>query len=145
MDRRDWLLLLLGMSEPDGSHPPPVDRVRVMKCLFVLGETVEGVKDGDYYDFTPYNYGPFDSAVYRDADQLGVSGLIQDVKVNGSKAYLATPEGVERAKQLEKDHPKEAAFLLKVRTWANRLPFAELLKAIYKRWPEQRANSVFMG
>ena len=116
------------------------------KCLFVLGETFPGVKTGPFYSFRPHNFGPFDAAVYRDAEDLASRGWIEVVSLkNGHMAYRATPAGVARAQDLMRRLPSETLFLSDVRSWANRVSLSDLLKAIYEKWPDYRAPSVFVA
>lgn len=142
MNRADWLLLLLGLPEEDGSAPPAMDRVRVVKSLFVLGKrfTIP-----DYYNFQPYNYGPFDSAVYTDAETMAGTGLVE--QINGRYvSYAATEAGKARAAQIGAQvNPAFKDQLLAVRRWANNVDFQTLVRAIYNEWPETRVNSIFRG
>lgn len=145
MQRDDWIILLLGLPDQDGTIPP-VDQVRVMKCLFVAGERIKQLQHSDdYYEFRPYHYGPFTAVVYSDADTLEGEGFLDKIKVGRYDGYVATQAGVERAAILAERHPEAADYLRQVRSWANGISFTMLLKAIYKEWPQYRANSVFFG
>jgi len=120
-----------------------MDRVRVMKCLFVISKrfTVQG----EYYKFRPYNYGPFDSAVYSDAEALAAQGLIEQ-QTGRYVRYMALPPAVERAGAIAPAlNPDFIAYLREVRRWANGVDFSTLVKAIYEAWPETRVNSIFQG
>jgi hypothetical protein len=145
VERKDWLLLALGAPEPDGSQPLALDRVRIMKCLFLLGEGLPSIKAGEFYSFRPYNYGPFDPCVYSDAEQLAATRFLDPVQVGAHRGYRVTLKGMEAAKRLAEQHPAAARYAVKLRHWANRLDFVTLLKAIYDKWPQYKANSVFFG
>lgn len=59
--------------------------------------------------------------------------------------YSATPEGVERALALSDELPGQAVeYLRSAVGWTRKLTFSQLVSAIYARYPEQRANSVFV-
>ena len=140
MNRPDWLVLLLGLPEADGTAPPSMDRVRVMKCLFILSKNF--TISGDFYNFRPYNYGPFDDTVYRDAELLAREGWIEQQDVR----YTALGPAVQRANELAPTlNPAFVAKLREVRAWANTQSFSTLVKAIYAAWPETRVNSIFQG
>lgn len=143
LTRPDWLLLLLGLPEADGSAPASMDRVRVMKCLFVMSKRF--TLQGDFYNFRPYNYGPFDDAVYRDAETLAGQGYIEQLP-GRYVHYAALAPAVERAKQFAPTlNPDFIAYVREVRKWATTVDFSTLVKAIYTAWPETRVNSIFQG
>lgn len=145
LNRSDWLLLLLGLSESDGQAAPPMDRVRVMKCLFVLSKNMPTVTGAGFYSFEPYNYGPFDKHVYSDAEALAGEGLLEMVQGRYTK-YAVTEAGRAKAAALVPQASGDAVqYLRRVRAWANAVDFSTLVKAIYQAWPEQKANSIFQG
>jgi hypothetical protein len=39
---------------------------------------------GQFYQFVPYNYGPFDAKVYHDLDKLVLEGLVTTVPSGGA-------------------------------------------------------------
>lgn len=140
MDRKDWLMLLLG-AEDAGGATPPLGRAWVEKCLFVVAERLPQAREarGGFYRFTTLNYGPSDPDVARDAQVLQAEGLI--VGLDGS--YRATEAGRARARALAGSDPSGADYLRRCRAWAGKLSFSELLRAIHAEWPEMRAGSVF--
>lgn len=146
LQREDWCLLVLGAA--DGASLQPV---QLQKSLFLIGENVRPRKSGlsrEFYDFEPYDYGPFDSSVYADADALAAQGLAVVATRPGRsyREYAATPIGVRRAKELALQLPNETAdYVCRVVEWARTKSFSEIVRAIYQKYPEQRARSVFNG
>lgn len=57
--------------------------VQLQKSLFVLGRRRAKDLGGDFYNFQPYDYGPFDASVYHDADALPLAGLDPDRRTEG--------------------------------------------------------------
>lgn len=143
MERKDWTLLAISFAEGE-----PMSPVQLQKSLFLLGRNFPSEVGHDFYEFTPHYYGPFSATIYDDAAQLGAEGLVRVERQPGRSwaEYTATPRGMARAGQLNKQAPQQAGCYLKATVeWARSLSFQQLVSAIYKRYPEQRANSVFQG
>jgi len=66
-----WVLLAL-LAAKDHSLTP----VQLQKSLFLLGKRRPHDIGKAFYHFRPYDYGPFDVAVYTDTDQLVEEGLV---------------------------------------------------------------------
>lgn len=135
MTKRDWTLLAIAAADGE-----PLSPVQLQKILFLLGEFK--LKGKRFYRFVPYNYGPFDPEIYRDAETLEAEGLISITSGGRWKGYAATPRGLAVADRINAN-PDAKDYLRRVVTWARSLSFQELLRAIYARFPEYRANSVF--
>ncbi|MFC1735385.1 DUF488 family protein [Candidatus Hydrogenedentota bacterium] len=56
-----------------------VSRIELMKWAFILSREYCSRKDGPFYDFVPYQYGPFSFALYRDMEPLVERGLVMEV------------------------------------------------------------------
>lgn len=141
MERRDWLLLTLSVT--DGT---PLTPVQLQKSLFLLGQNLRDGLGEDYYEFRPYNYGPFCVDIYSDATDLAHEGLVEISRPPGRSwvEYGATPAGLDTARSVKNfvtDHVLE--YISTVVTWTRSLTFPQLVSAIYESYPEQRANSVF--
>jgi uncharacterized protein YwgA len=140
MDRKGWTLLAISFAGESGLSP-----VQLQKCIFILGEEQENKVGSDFYEFSPYNYGPFSKLVYQDAEELASEGLVLIERPAGSYAtYRITPTGAKRAGQLRSEAPESAVTYLRTLVeWSQQLSFSELLRAIYTKYPKYRANSVF--
>ena len=123
--------------------------MQLQKVLFLLGkELASEVGPEKFYDFTPYNYGPFDKTVYRDAEDLAERGSVAISAPSGFRRYAPTPEGLAAHEaEIKERAPKRAvAYLEKIGCIGRRgFLFSALVSAIYSRYPEFRANSVFQG
>lgn len=71
MTRQDWTLLAIGLANGQG-----LSAVQLQKVLFLLERGVPKEISKPFYKFVPYNYGPFDSLVYHDADRLVLKNLV---------------------------------------------------------------------
>ena len=140
-DRSDWVLLALAAA--DGHRLSPL---KLQKALFLLSEQRRSEVGADFYHFRPYYYGPFDPAVYHDADELIHDGFVQLDTNYGRRLrlYALTPEGKAKAAAVAKRHPQKAIeYLTRVVEWAQPLAFHELVRSIYEKYPKMRANSIF--
>jgi uncharacterized protein YwgA len=143
MERKDWTLLAISFAEGE-----PMSPVQLQKTLFLLGRNFPSEVGQDFYEFTPHYYGPFSATIYDDAAQLAADGLVRVERQpwRSWAEYTATPRGMARAGDLNKHAPPQAVLYLKATVdWARSLSFQQLVSAIYKRYPDQRANSVFQG
>jgi hypothetical protein len=140
MERKDWALLAISFAGGRGLSP-----VQLQKSLFLLGKELPAEVGDGFYDFIPYNYGPFDRAVYVDANKLSEDGLV-NIAERSLKEYSPTPLGLQCASLLEgAASPRARAYLQQIVKWTQSLSFSQLVRAIYDRYPEYRQNSVFQG
>jgi|AP95_1055475.scaffolds.fasta_scaffold56069_2 hypothetical protein len=141
MDRKEILLLATLAAGDSGLTP-----VQLQKSLFLIGESkLQGVPD-TYYKFIPYNYGPFDAAIYAEADELSAAGHIAQNPVQGRSwtIYNVTVAGENSAQQIKSTCPGDLAEYIKsVVDWTKSLSFSGLLRSIYAAYPQFRENSVF--
>jgi len=141
MVRRDWVLLAIAAAEGEALSP-----VQLQKCMFLIGENCKSAVGKRFYKFVPFNYGPFNPTIYDDAQELEAEGLIRIGQKQGQRwvQYSATPKGINRARELEKDLSEEVLnYLHLVVDWARRQTFQKLVNTIYKHYPQYRKNSVF--
>ncbi len=128
--RQDWLLLFLGA---EGGHLP-TDQIRVMKGMFLLDRT-DGHPAHGLYHFEAYDYGPFDSTVYRDLDALQLQGLVRVTRHVGSsrKTYELTDAGRAMFAELVDSTPPDHLDLVRgAKERVTSLGFEELLEQIYE-------------
>lgn len=141
MKRKDWNLLVLAAAKGK-----PLTPVQLQKVLFLIGQNVRVRFRRGFYKFIHYDYGPFDAAVYQDAELLEMDGKACIMPVPGRRwsKYAATPEGLETAQQLRKRLPQWVVdYVDDLVEWARPLSFQDIVRAIYKAYPEYKVNSVF--
>ena len=141
MDREDWTLVVLAAARGEVLTP-----VQLQKALFLVGTEFPDEVGDDFYRFSPYNYGPFSAHVYEDAESLEVKGLAEIFPVanRGWSQYGASPPGMDRADTLEVS-PEVREYISELVDWIRKQSFSSLLRAIYREYPEYRANSIFQG
>ena len=135
MNRRG--LVLAALATTGGA---PLTPVQVQKLFFLIDREAAHLVDGPHFRFQPYHYGPFDKSVYQQLEALQREGLV-DIH---PRSYSLTPEGQREGEaHLERLHPKAKEYIQRVSAFVRRLSFSALVSAIYKAYPEMRANSVF--
>lgn len=141
LQNRDITLLVIDAAGNSGLTP-----IQLMKSVFLIGKSEFPELPPHFYSFSPYNYGPFDSDVYRDAEVLEGEGMVVEVQEAGRNwaKYVITTVGSKRAEELRSQvGPQFSAYITEVVDWVQSLTFSGLLRAIYAKYPEFRANSVF--
>lgn len=141
MNRSDWLLYVIAAAAPQGLSP-----VQLQKTMFLLGQENPKEVGKGFYTFEPYDYGPFTSDVYTDADVLAIQGLISidNPLARGWRRYSATKEGLEQASRLAQNvSAKSEGYIEETIRWICALSFPDLVRTIYERYPSYRERSVF--
>ena len=141
--RNTMLLLFLR-----GAKEQELDPVRIMKgmFLFAMRAPVDQVPAEARYEFVPYNYGPCAFEIYTDLDNLARDGLLSANRIPGQswKHYILTNKGSELAEHVSSQtDPRIPNYLNKVRDYVTKQPFSDLLKAVYRLYPDYAKNSVF--
>ena len=143
LHKRDWTLLAIALAGGKSLSP-----VQLQKSVFLFGEQLTNIVPENFYNFGPYNYGPFCRDVYKDAEALAQEGFltISTATPYGYSEYSATPEGVARGNEVAEALPDEVvAHAREIVDWVRQQSFRGLVSAIYERYPNYKANSVFTG
>jgi uncharacterized protein YwgA len=143
MDKQDWVLLVIAAAKNKSFQP-----VHLQKTLFLLQQNLplEDLQVSTFYQFEPYDYGPFCSEIYYDAEILSTNGFVHiDQPVSLSyRIYSITGDGVSKAERLMDNlKPQVKTYLAEVVNWATSLSFKQLITAIYRHYPDMKVNSVF--
>jgi uncharacterized protein len=134
---RDDLLLVIAKGAEDA--PYPFDAIRTMKSAFIVSQ--RGLPEwGALFDFQPYDYGPFDAAVYRSRDFLLGQGLLE--RAGGYDACVLTDAGQHRVEEIEAGLGESAEWLKRIGWWASSRSFAQLLREVYAEYPDYAARSI---
>jgi len=140
---RDKFILAVLATSPDYQYTP----VQLQKIFFLLDRNLDNqVKYTPHFNFIPYHYGPFDKGVYEDLNELELEGLVE-IKYTGFnnlKNYHLTKEGsILGEKELENIDKKYVDYIKRVNDFVRGLSFEQLIKAIYKEYPDMKVNSIF--
>lgn len=144
MRRRDWLLILLLLPGSSERENEPMDRVRIVKTLFLLGrDKSQGLRE--FYEFRPYLYGPFSPDIYADLENLIGEGYVaQELSVPRNWGrYRLTSSGVTEARRASEQVSGQVRETLEaLKKLVTGLSFLDLLRHVYKKYPEFAQASV---
>ncbi|MFM7631049.1 MAG: hypothetical protein ACKO43_04475 [Alphaproteobacteria bacterium] len=134
-------ILLLSLSGGYKFSP-----VQVQKLLFLVDKNLPSTAGAPFFNFQPYDYGPFDKDIYLELEKLSKDGLVEiyhDTFLS-HRLYALTPQGCKKAQELtEKFDEKNVDYIKKLSEFVRGLSFRDLVSAIYKAYPETKVNSVF--
>jgi len=135
MQKRDWLLIALG----DRMEP-----IQVQKTLFKFAQEANAPL-AEIYQFEPYNWGPCSFDIYDDLAALRAEGFVEFVPAgSGWNAYRTTAAGQERVKELRSKAPApQLAEIDRVREYVVSRGFRQLLRDVYKDYPQYAERSLF--
>jgi hypothetical protein len=73
MTPKDWTLLVIAAAKPK-----PIQPVYLQKTLYLLEQrlSLKKLQVKRFYQFEPYDYGPFCPDIYSDAEDLMAQGLV---------------------------------------------------------------------
>jgi uncharacterized protein len=118
--------------------------VQTQKLFFIIDREIGPLLGGNKFNFTPYDYGPFDKAVYETLEILSLEGFVNIGASGRYNSYSLTPEGFTRGQTSLRSHSEKArSFISEAANWIKALTFGELVAAIYKQYPDMKANSIF--
>jgi hypothetical protein len=158
------LILLLCASSADPSREGRLHGVtRLEKLLFLLDRETDASRlVSDPFEWRPYNYGPYSKQVYEAVELLEEAGLLTEERrlrgetldeIEEATVTLADVEGVERsflltaqgkavASLLAEREPEVAALVEGVGRQYGLMPLNQLIRYIYKRYPDFAENSL---
>lgn len=142
--RQELVLAALAAGESNSELSP----VQAQKLFFLIDQNVAEAIGGQQFNFQPYDYGPFDSAVYSDLDWLALpeEGMIEITRSGRYRTYRLTERGREFGQdKLTQIDAGARDYFGRAKDWVKSLSFQGLVKAIYQAYPDMRANSIFRG
>ncbi len=140
MNRQQIILAALAAAGENAMFSP----VQVQKLFFLIDREAAQLVEGPHFNFSPYDYGPFDRAVYDELDRLSVAGLVETQKSGRYRKYVLTPKGYEAGvTNLNDLPPKALSYFTRAASWVLGLSFQQLVAAIYNRYPDMKENSIF--
>jgi hypothetical protein len=136
LSKQDWLLLLLRQR--------PLDRVRLMKALFLIwhrsGRKLEG-----FYEFTPYMYGPCSFDLYGELEHLEQDHLVSQAPHGVAQwtPYYLTQAGDNEACAVERKATEQTVqFVRSIAGEVGSLDFHALLRKVYSEAPDFASRTV---
>jgi uncharacterized protein len=134
-------IVLAGLAPARGAGHSPV---QVQKLFFLLDREIPTYIGGPLFDFKAYNYGPFDKRVYAELDALAVDGHVELIPKGKWHEYRLTSAGQAIGDSVLVQLPKVPRdYIETASAFVRSLSFPALVSAIYKAYPDMRANSIF--
>jgi hypothetical protein len=123
LGREDWTLLTIATAKR--SLLP----IQLQRSLYLLGQRFPKLTAGTFYTFGATSSGQSSAEVSRDANLLAMTGLVAiDVIDPGGRAFRVTPQGLERARELEtRADPDAMQFLRSTVAWVRTRSVDQLL------------------
>lgn len=142
-DRQRMMLSAMASADSaDAAYTP----VEMQKFFFLLDEEASHLIGGKQFSFEPYDYGPFDRAVYDELDFLEKMGLISIDRNGKYKRYKLLESGrhigTDNLRQYDASCNK---YMKSVANWLRASDFNTIVSSIYKAYPEMRSKSIFRG
>lgn len=139
MERKDFVLAVLAAGGCGVQYSP----VQVQKLFFLIDREIPDLVKGPHFHFGPYNYGPFDKAVYDELEALEDGGYVEATFQQTWRNYRLTAGGQEKGEKLLNSLNEQAQdYIKRASEFVRSLSFRQLVLAIYKAFPEMRENSV---
>jgi hypothetical protein len=141
--REDLLLAALYASPLKALSP-----VQVQKAIFLISQEAKSHLPPKFYKFEKYNYGPFCQQLYNDLGVFAAHGLlaVEQPADNRVRIYRLTATGAAQGKAVSADLSAPLRdYIERVAKWVTSLPFPDLIREIYQRYPEYKENSIFSG
>lgn len=140
LSRTDVVLAGLAAAGQHSSLSP----VQVQKLFFLVDREAAALVDGPHFAFKPYDYGPFDKTVYETLGALSQSHFVAVNQGQWYRTYSLTEAGYAKGREILDQLSRAAQdYLHSVAAWVANLGFQQLVAAIYARYPDMRANSIF--
>ena len=141
MERDQFILASMALAGDE-----PLSPIQVQKFFFLLDRNLNEAAGGPFFNFRPYDYGPFDREVYEELESLSEKDLVRVIEGGWGRTrrYALTPKGVEASERLKEELPPHVRqYISDLGGWMSSLSFEQLISFIYKKYPEMKENSVF--
>lgn len=146
------LLPLALMYAGDGE--PIEGRTRLQKLVFLmqkrLEETGEDPLQSDYYEFIPYDYGPFSKELYDDLDETMARNMVEDHEEDLGEDkvkydYEIQDDGERWVRdQLSKEEAHRILELAEeIKDEYGDVSLSDLIDEVYSRYPKYAENSIY--
>jgi hypothetical protein len=137
--REKFMLAVLSTAPENTSFTP----AQIQKLFFLIDREAAPLAGGPYFRFEPYDYGPFDKAVYDELDYLNRIGLIQVIS-GRYRLYALTHEGwTIGVSELPNYDLRAQQYFTACSEWVRSLNFEQLISAIYRKYPDMKEKSIF--
>lgn len=137
VSRSDILLAIIAAA-----NGKELSRGHLQKVAFLVSEEFKGRLPADFYTFDKHKYGPFCIDIYNDTDMLLYWECIQtrlSADRSSEKYSIAKRINIDGF-QLDEDIKR---FIKNTVAWVADMSFGELVRAVYRLYPEFLERSTF--
>ncbi len=137
VSRSDILLAIIAAA-----NGKELSRVQLQKVAFLVSEEFKSRLPGDFYVFDKEKFGPFCIDIYNDTEMLHYWGWIRvtaGAQPRNDSYSIATSVDIDSF-QLDDDIK---AYIKETVAWVVDMSFGEIVRAVYRLFPEYRDNSIF--
>lgn len=139
MERPRYVLAVMSASQQ-----PEYEPAQLQKLFFLMDREAAQHTGGPYFDFRPYDYGPFDVKVYEEVESIAKQGFAVVDNSGFYRRYSLTLAGITDGKAaLNEFTPGGRDYAARAANWVRSVSFNQLVSEIYKRYPDMKENSVF--
>lgn len=138
----EWVLVFLYAGPDRAARNPAINGMLMFtKQFFVFVKEVNRDLQG-YFNFIPYDYGPYSFVLKTIIDDLVNESYIVVEKSDDRHDFILTDKGVEKAEILSKNlDEKTKQTLENLRREATQLGYRGVLRYVYSRYPEYTTAS----
>jgi hypothetical protein len=117
-----------------------VSLTQLQKLLFLLRAETFLNRDGAFYEFLPYKFGPYSFAAAREVDSLVAYGYIESVVSGSSTSLIVTALGIREGKVVDQDTARAIRAIISI---YGKVPVRALMKDVYSRysWYASRSDA----
>jgi len=137
-------LLILYLHLPSFEGKKTTNPMQMMEGIFLICKEIEEFEN--LYEFEPYLYGPCSFGVYSDLRQLITKGIIYEYaqRVHCWSLYSLTSSGEKIAREIIQKIPEESLDKISdIKQTITKLSLTELLRLIYRKYPDYARKSIF--
>ena len=140
MEQNSIVIMALAAGGKNAEYGP----AQAQKLFFLIDKELNDLPDAPFFAFQPYDYGPFDKDVYSALDSLKESGRVLVNHSSRYRKFALTEEGYQEGEKLLQEmsgHAKK--FITDAAIWVQETSFQDMVSAIYTKYPDMKANSIF--
>ena len=141
VNKEDYVLAVMSATKMN-----PLTPVRVQKLFFLLDDTIPEKVGGPYFEFVPYDFGPFDKTVYHVFKSLAIKNMAEIKKpdFNTPQMYQLTALGQEIGSETFESFPDDVQdYIVRLVEWILENSFTQIVSAMYKYYPDMKTGNVF--
>ncbi|MCK4797418.1 MAG: hypothetical protein KAT05_08555 [Spirochaetes bacterium] len=137
----EWVLIFFYAGADNSDQPTINGFLMFTKQFFVFVKEINKFLD-EYFNFIPYDYGPYSFVLKNDIDNISKKGFIEIKKYEDRQDFILTESGIKKSRILfDRVDEKTKESLQNLRREATELGYRGVLRYVYSRYPEYTTAS----